>query len=202
MAPAFFHGFVLAIGLILPLGVQNFFVFSRGALGKRFSTVFPVVVTASLCDTLLILLAVYGVSLVVMSFIWVKTALLIAGLVFLVYMGFVTWKSKSDRQSADAGELGLARSIGFTAMISLLNPHAILDTVGVIGTSSMDYKGSVRIAYTAGCLLVSWLWFASLALAGRFIGMKDKNGRLLGSLNKVSAVVMWAAAIYLLRSFW
>ncbi|TMZ55245.1 amino acid transporter, partial [Klebsiella pneumoniae] len=62
MIAAFLHGIVLAFGLILPLGTQNVFVFNQGASQPKFRGAVPVILTASLCDTLLILLAVVGVS--------------------------------------------------------------------------------------------------------------------------------------------
>src|ERR1700730_1257059 len=92
---AWLHGFILAFGLIIPLGIQNFFIFSQGAVRHRFREVLPVVVTAGICDTLLILLAVLGVSVIVLSFAWMKTTLIIAGFIFLIYMGIVTWRSKA-----------------------------------------------------------------------------------------------------------
>jgi L-lysine exporter family protein LysE/ArgO len=54
------HGAGLALGLILPLGPQNVFVFSQGAVQPRLARALSVVVAASLCDTLLIMLAVLG----------------------------------------------------------------------------------------------------------------------------------------------
>jgi L-lysine exporter family protein LysE/ArgO len=81
-----------------------------------------------------------------------------------------------------------------------LNPHAILDTIGVIGTSSIQYTGAEKVAFTAACITVSWLWFFLLAVLGHFIGSKDTKGRLVGVLNKVSALVMWAAAVYLITT--
>jgi L-lysine exporter family protein LysE/ArgO len=85
-------------------------------------------------------------------------------------------------------------------MISLLNPHALLDTIGLIGTSSLGYSGSEKAAFTGACILVSWIWFLFLAAAGHVLGARDASGRLVGWLNKASAVVMWAAAVYLLLS--
>lgn len=67
MSIAIIHGIVLAFGLILPLGAQNVFVFQQGALQPRLYRVLPVVITAALCDTLLITLAVIGVSVVVLT---------------------------------------------------------------------------------------------------------------------------------------
>ena len=43
------HG--LLLGLILPLGAQNVFVFNQGANQKKISKALPVIITAGLCDT-------------------------------------------------------------------------------------------------------------------------------------------------------
>jgi L-lysine exporter family protein LysE/ArgO len=183
------------------LGIQNFFIFSQGAVRRRFGEVIPIVVTSAICDSLLILTAVLGVSVVVFSFIWMKTILVAAGVIFLVFMGIVSWRSKVNTvASTETIPLSLGKTISFTVMISLLNPHAILDTVGVIGVSSLSYQGSEKFAFTIACLMVSWVWFLSLALLGRFIGLRDKSGKLLKSINKISAIVMWVAAIYLIYS--
>lgn len=195
---AFIHGIILAFGLILPLGVQNLFVFNQGAVQANLWQAMPAVVIAGLCDTLLILAAVLGVSLVILSFAWLKTVLLAGGFVFLAYMGWVAWQSKAeDSQTPDGIGLSPGKQVVFAASVSLLNPHAILDTIGVIGTSSLQYGDSSKLLFTTACILVSWLWFFSLALAGRLVGTLDCSGRLLGLLGKFSAMFIWGAALYL-----
>ncbi|MEW9701089.1 LysE/ArgO family amino acid transporter [Paenibacillus sp. SI8] len=200
MISAIIHAFLLAIGLIIPLGVQNFFVFSQGAVRERWIYVLPIVLTAAICDTLLILVAVLGLSVIVFSFVWMKMLLVIVGALFLFYMGYSSWKTKPAASAQVPQHTQMGKLITFTMMISILNPHAILDTVGVIGTSSLSYSGYEKVAFTMTCIAVSWLWFFLLALAGRLLGVKDKSGRLIPYLNKVSAIVMWAAAIYLVTS--
>ncbi|MFC5450813.1 LysE/ArgO family amino acid transporter [Paenibacillus aestuarii] len=200
MISAIIHAFLLAIGLIMPLGVQNFFVFSQGAVRERWIYVLPIVLTASLCDTVLILVAVLGLSVVVLSFVWMKTLLVIGGTIFLLYMGFLSWRTKPEAKKQVQEHTRLGKMITFTMMISILNPHAILDTVGVIGTSSLSYTGAEKVAFTLTCIVVSWLWFFMLALTGRLVGLKDKSGKLIAYLNKISALVMWAAAVYLVTT--
>nr|WGE07400.1 LysE family transporter [Bacillus subtilis] len=80
--------------------------------------------------------------------------------------------------------------------VSLLNPHAILDTIGVIGTSSLQYSGLEKWLFIVACIAVSWIWFISLAIAGRLFQTIDTSGRLMLIVNKCSAAVMWAAAGY------
>ncbi|RED59244.1 LysE/ArgO family amino acid transporter [Cohnella lupini] len=190
-------GFILALGLILPLGVQNIFVFNQGAAHSRFYRALPVILTASICDTLLILLAVFGVSAIALGISWLKISLLGAGILFLIYMGWVTWSSKSVKNDKPAEKLSSKNQVLFAASVSLLNPHAIMDTVGVLGTNSLRYSGMDKVAFAITCIVVSWLWFMGLAFFGRLVGKLDQSGRFLTVLNKVSALVMWGTALYL-----
>jgi len=200
MVSAAIHGFILAIGLILPLGVQNVFVFNQGAMQKRWLFVLPVVLTASICDTLLISLAVFGVSAVVLGVTWIKMTLLLLGIIFLLYMGYSTWRSKPQAEVNEAKSFSPRKQITFAASVSLLNPHAIMDTIGVIGTSSLSYTGSAKIIFMVVCILVSWMWFFGLSLTGRLIGKLDQTGRFILYLNKISALIMWGTALYLIFS--
>lgn len=89
MLQAVLHGILLALGLILPLGAQNVFVFNQGANHKNWVRTLPVIVTAGLCDTLLILLAVLGVSLVLMSLPTLQLVVYIIGFIFFTLYGLV-----------------------------------------------------------------------------------------------------------------
>ncbi|MED4227113.1 LysE/ArgO family amino acid transporter [Neobacillus cucumis] len=199
MLEPLFHGFILALGLILPLGVQNVFVFNQGVYQPRFVNTLPAIITASLCDTLLILISVLGVSFVILGSFWIKIFLVGAGCIFLIYMGWTTWNSKpSNERGVSANKFSLKKQVLFAASVSLLNPHAIMDTVGVIGTSSLRYQGEDKVIFAFACILVSWIWFLGLSLIGRISGELDESGKFLLILNKISAIVMWGAAVYLL----
>ncbi len=196
---AFIHGMILAMGLILPLGVQNLFVFTQGVTQPTFLRALPVVITASLCDTLLIILAVQGVSLFIASFAWVKICFLIIGVVFLVYMGWMTWNSTlAGNNAGDEKKFSIKQQIVFAVTVSLFNPHAVLDTIGVIGTSAIHYIGDEKIIFTIACILVSWCWFFLLAILGWNVGKKQSFTQLFGYINKVSAVFMWLSALYMI----
>ncbi len=196
MLSAFIHGYVLSFGLILPLGPQNVFVFSQGATQPQLRRALPVVLTASLADTSLILIAVLGVSVVVLTLAWVKIVLVVIGVGFLATIGWMTWRAEviDDDVHQIAQQWPLRRQIIFALSVSLLNPHAILDTIGVIGTSSLAYQDSARAAFTLACVLNSWAWFFTLAAAGRVIGSMSRVRRWL---NRASVMIMWLSAIYL-----
>lgn len=189
---------ILAFGLILPLGVQNVFIFNQGATKKKFTHALPAIITAGVCDTILIYLAVAGISIIVFSFEWLTILLFLVGFFFLAYMGWVMWKSTLEvRTNQDEKQFSPRRQITFAASVSLLNPHAILDTIGVIGTSSLTYTGYEKWTFTLACIVVSWIWFFSLAILGRKIGKIDANGKYLKNINQVSAMIIWIMAIYM-----
>lgn len=198
---AFFHGFILSLGLILPLGVQNLFVFNQGATQPSFFRALPVVLAAAVCDTLLILFAVQGVSLLLLKFGLLKLILVGVGVVFLLYMGWLTWNTTEVGSKEELVRIfSVKQQVVFAVTVSLLNPHAVMDTIGVIGTSSVSYAGHERILFTIACIAVSWIWFFFLAAVGRILGSQtwfDKAGIMI---NKFSAVFMWGSAVYMFYS--
>ncbi|MEK5232160.1 LysE/ArgO family amino acid transporter [Lysinibacillus sp. FSL K6-0232] len=193
---AFFHGMILAFGLILPLGVQNVFVFSQGATQPNLFRALPASITAAICDTVLILLAVFGLSLIVLQFEWLRISLIVVGIMFLLYIGYTIWRA--NPATTDNNEaLPMKKQIIFALSVSLLNPHAILDTVGVIGTSALKYNGVEQLIFTTACVLISWLWFFGLTITGASIKKLDGSGKLMLIFNKCSAIFIWATALYL-----
>lgn len=195
---ALLHGIMLAFGLILPLGVQNVFIFNQGATHKKFTNALPAVITAGVCDTILILLAVAGVSLLILSFEWLRTFIFLVGFIFLVYMGWLLWRDNPEVKNVqESNPFSAKRQILFAASVSLLNPHAILDTIGVIGTSSLVYTGNEKWIFALACIGVSWIWFFALAITGKKIGQIDTNGILLKRLNQISALIIWGIAVYM-----
>jgi L-lysine exporter family protein LysE/ArgO len=197
MLSAFLHGYLLAFGLILPLGPQNAFILSQGAGRPRWLDVLPAVLIACVCDTLLILLAVFGVSVIILTVPWFKTTLILAGVCFLVYIGWVNWRAAAGSAQTNpvAGQT-VRQQVAFTLAVSLLNPHAILDTIGVIGTSALAYVENEKIVFALGCILNSCLWFSGLALAGRVFG-NVRNAQHW--LSRASALIMWISAVLMAR---
>ena len=194
---AFINGFFLALGLILPLGAQNSFVLNQSSLERKYWHALPIILTAALSDTTLILLAVLGVSLILMQFVWLRMGLLIFGAVFMIYVGWTSWRAvytlNTDPEKNQS--MSLKRKILFTLSVSILNPYAILDTVGVIGTSSILYVGTAKIVFVTACILISWLWFFALAGFGRVLRKFEKIYRYQG---KISAIIIWFNVFILL----
>lgn len=197
---AFLQGALLALGLIIPLGVQNLFIFNQGLTQPKWVRALPSILTACTCDIALIILAILGVSVVVLSIPGVYTALLVSGILFLTYIGWASWNTQNTSENKPH-PLSTGKQIAFAASVSLLNPHAILDTIGVIGTNSLNYTGNDKWFYTIACILVSLAWFTGLSLSGHFVKNKYRSDdSSINKLNKVSALIVWGIAVYLATS--
>ncbi|HDB5525419.1 TPA: amino acid transporter [Staphylococcus aureus] len=202
MVTAIIHGFILAIGLILPLGAQNVFIFNQGANQPKYRYVLPAIIAAGLSDSLLIIIAVVGVSIIIMSLPVLQAIIYIVGLIFLMYMAWTIWHDKPSTDG-EAQIMSPMKQVSFALSVSLLNPHAILDTIGVIGSSAALYSGSNKIAFTIAftiaCISVSWLWFFLLAILGEMVGSIDKTGKLLTIINKLSSIIIIIVALMILQ---
>lgn len=193
------HGLLLALGLILPLGAQNVFIFNQGANQKKISKALPVIITAGLCDTFLIVIAILGVSLILISMPTLQLFIYIIGFLFLMYMAWSLWTEKPSNIE-EIEPMPAKKQILFALSVSLLNPHAIMDTVGVIGTSASVYDGYDKVVFSLATISVSWIWFVFLAILGRITGKIDKSGKYIVILNKVSSVIVIIVGLIILKN--
>lgn len=199
MIQAFLHGLLLALGLILPLGAQNVFIFNQGANHKNFIKTLPVIIAAGCCDTLLILLAVLGISLILMSLPMLQLVIYIIGLIFLIYMAWSMWKEVPTHLQSQP-PMSAKKQISFAFSVSLINPHAVMDTIGVIGTSATLYEGAEKWLFTLATITVSWLWFILLSILGKGLGSIDKTGKYIIIMNKISSLIILFVAFIILKN--
>lgn len=186
---AFLNGIVLGLSLVMPLGPLNIFIFNNSAVQQRLLAILPVILVASICDLSLIFFAVMGVD-VISTITWFKPVLMIVGIAFLLYMGTKMWKEASPIILETATPRGVPSQIMSSMTLSLLNPHAILDTFVVIGAVSATYIGMDKHLFTAGCMFSDFAWFLFLGLFGFFLRHIPHGPKIFFFINRFSAVVM------------
>ena len=84
----FVQAIILAFSLI-PLDVQNIFVFNQGA--EQYHHTNASVVATVICDTILICTAVFALSFLILEILWLKLSISAVGFIFLVYIRYNTW---------------------------------------------------------------------------------------------------------------
>lgn len=180
-------GLLLGLAMILPIGMQNLFVLNQGLL-NGFPRVLFAIVGTSFSDTLLILLGAAGASALLATLPGLRAALIVVGVAFLTVLGILSLISRPER--VEVMHVAGRRAILLQAVgVSLLNPHAVLDTVGVIGGAIAAQAAGERMFFALGAITASWVWFLGLGIgASVFEARLTRSVRLW--IQRASGVLM------------
>jgi L-lysine exporter family protein LysE/ArgO len=164
----FINGFFLSFTLIAAIGPQNAFVIRQGLKAEH---VFLTALLCAFCDSVLILIGVLGAGQFLGQNEFIKTILTLAGVCFLVLYGAKSFYNvtKKERLTIKATNQPVSRKKIILQGISFswLNPHAILDTVVIIGSVSAQYTFSESILFGSGAIIASLTWFFLLAYCAK-----------------------------------
>ena len=166
------QGFFLGGSMIIPIGAQNAFIINQG-IKKQFH-----IIAATLCiffDILLISLGIFGGGETIASNELLSTALTLLGIVFLTGYGFLSFHSafklhknqslKKIESTSDASEKTLLKVVMTCVGVTLLNPHACIDTVIILGGVGGQFIGSGKVLFALGCIIASICWFYGLSIS-------------------------------------
>ena len=200
LLPALLQGLGLAAGLIIAIGAQNAFVLQQGLKRQH------VFVTASICtfsDAILILLGIGGLGTLLTANSAVAHIVTWAGVLFLLVYGFRSFQaafaSKTFEAKASPVQSVRLRDTVTTALaLSILNPHAFLDTVVLLGSVGAQYHLVERFAFALGAMLASLIWFFSLVYSSAWLAPLFRHQRTWRVLDMSIGCVMWSIVFSLL----
>ena len=198
---AYSTGFMLSLSLILAIGSQNAFVLRQGILRQH---VWPIVLFCAVADTILIIIGVFGLSLLIADFVDQIGRWLFGGAaVWLFGYGLLRVHDLFDNKvlKIDAHPVGgLWTSLGAVAALTFINPHVYLDTVVLIGTISLQFSGVNKLAFGAGAATASFVFFPALGYGGYLLSDIMRRPRAWRVLNGIIAVIMFVLAATILRA--
>lgn len=193
----FLEGCAISGGLIVAIGAQNAFVLRQGIL-KNF--VLLTVITCILSDALMISMGVFGMGLIITRYPLFIEISKWAGIAFLIVYGSMALKrvfqsnATLDMLSARPS---LKETIGILLAVTLLNPHAYLDTVVLIGGISNQYDEEGRSWFWAGSMAISITWFISLGFFSRYLAPLFQKPLTWKILDGLIAIMMYGIAVSL-----
>jgi L-lysine exporter family protein LysE/ArgO len=196
---AFFTGFFLGISLIVAIGAQNAFILRQGIIGQH---VFYVALFCALSDAFLICIGIVGISFFLNNFISQFSDFLFGfSAVWLTGYGTIrliaAFKSNSAIKIEISTPKSLLPTLSVLAVLTFANPHVYLDTVVLIGSISQQFYGDLKIAFTIGASIASFVFFFSLAYGAKLLApimQKPFSWRILDFL---IALIMFTIAIKL-----
>lgn len=196
----YLNGLMLGLSLIMALGPQNVFLIKQGAMREHAALS---VLTCFFCDFLLITASVAGLHRVLEMHDNVRLIMICFGSMFLAYYGFTTLKQSFNKKSApvkDEQELTTRWQIILLALgFSLLNPHAIIDSLVIIGGGSVQFPGHQK-EFLFGVVTSSLIWFSALTFTTYYFSNALTKGSVWRKVEFCSGILMLFLSMKLLGS--
>ncbi len=166
--PIYFSGLMLGFSLIMALGPQNVFLIRQGAMRQH---AVLSAITCFISDSILITASVIGLQDLLESHATLRVWMIWFGATFLMYYGISALKRAMRTPRPEAVKENhktnrwqiIMLALGF----SLLNPHAIIDSLVLIGGGSGQFPGHQHI-FLLGVLSSSLLWFTLLTFTAYY----------------------------------
>ena len=190
----FVFGLLFGLATAFPVGVQSFVVMNQG-LRFGYPRVLTGIVTASLCDTLLIVAGAAGASALLAD---ERVPVILIGIAFLATFGLLAFRTQPEEEAGEVESVGRPLAmIAQTVGVSLFNPHAVLETVGVLGGAIAAQTAANRIEFACGVIAASWVWFLMVGFGASVLQKRVKAPARLW-MQRGSGVMMLALAAVLI----
>ena len=195
------RGFALGFSLIVAIGAQNAFILERGLVRNH---VFVLSLVCALSDAVLIAAGVAGLGTLISAHPTLILVVTLGGVVFLAAYAVIALRRalKPGAMAVRGGrDMSLKAALGTVLALTFLNPHVYLDTVVLLGSLSARYPETMlRVAYGAGAMTASFLWFFALGYGARLLAPLFARPAAWRILDAVIAAVMALLALSLVAS--
>ena len=187
-------GLATSAGLIMAIGAQNAFLLTQ-SLKRQFH--WPIALLCILFDGLLITAGVAGLGVLINQSPVLLEIARWGGALFLIWFGLGAARRALSRNTLEARERGVANlraALLTTAAVTLLNPHAWIDTVVLIGSIGGQYQADLRIWFAVSAISFSAIWFLSLCAGARWLEPVFRSPLSWRVLDGAICLMMWAIA--------
>lgn len=162
--PIYLNGLILGLSLVSALGPQNIFLIKQGAQKNH---ILLSTIICFVCDGLLVAASITGLHHALMNHPALQSLLTWFGVLFLLYYGTCALnkglKKPSINDKAQVETSNRLQIILLALSFSLLNPHAIIDSLIIIGGGSSQFPDHPYL-FLMGVLTASALWLSTLML--------------------------------------
>jgi len=191
------HGFLLGISLITALGPQNVFLIRQG-VRKNHAGLSAFICFC--CDIILVTASVVGLNELLKLHPFLQIAIAWFGVLFLTYYGslalYAAWSLKNIQTNHQKCTKTRLQIISMALGFSLLNPHAIIDSLVIIGGGSSQFPGQ-HTPFLLGVLTSSLIWFVSITLTTRYFSSTLSKANVWRCIEGISGSLMIYIAIKL-----
>lgn len=194
-------GILLGFSIAAPVGPIGVLCIRR-TLANGMKNGFLSGLGAATADAIYGLLAVLGISVVSIFLLEYQSYLRMIGGIFLLYLGYTTFKARPAEVSANASEEELLGAYGSTLLLTITNPMTIMSFAAIfaglgVGAASESYVSSLFLVI--GVFIGSMLWWLFLSRMVNMLRHKFDQKRLK-LVNQLSGLVITIFGICSLMS--
>ncbi len=199
MSGPLFTGFLLCFSLNCVIGAQNTYLFRQGV---RNEYVYTLACFCIISDFVLILLGVYGMSLIVNQF-YIDLFLTLSAVCLIFYAILRLRNVLKIRYNIDKENYlakSLKKSLITMSVFTLLNPHVYLDTVILIGSASLQFNAYNKITYIIGATAASIVFFFGVAILSKLLSTFSHSIILLKIIDIGTAIILVMISVIMLKA--
>lgn len=188
------------LSLIVAIGPQNAFLL-RQAIRREHAWM---AASIMLCgDVIMASLGGFGLGGLLEKYLWMKLILTILGVIYIFIFGLrILLQINQDKALIADKETNRKNIITGALAVTFLNPHAILDTILLIGTMSLQFQGRDKIAFMSGVILASTIWFYGVAWIGQKLSHFLSKPKIWRAIDAFVVFVMMILVVILCKDAW
>ncbi len=200
MLNIYLNGVIFCFVLIAAIGVQNLYVIEQGLAKNR---IFLVCLLSFLGDCVLFGFGVFGIGAIALKNQNFMLLLGSCGAIFLLLYGTTSLKSAIQgthfAKIKSAKPQSLKATTLKTLALSLLNPHAYIDTFIIVGGFCATLENTAKSYFYAGAITASFLWFFALGYSSKMLSRFFTNPKIWRVLDSLIACLMFYIAFLIIK---
>lgn len=193
-------GLLLMMSVIVAIGPQNAFIL-RQAVRREHAWMVAAIMLSG--DIIMVSLGEFGIGQLLEGLPWIKLSLTLLGAAYIFNFGFGVFRQIRQPKTLTADASSTRNNILVGALaVTFLNPHAIFDTVILVGTLALQFRGNDKTAFMLGAMMGSTLWFFGVAWVGQRLAPFLSRPEIWRIIDVFIVLVMLTLGVTLVIDAW
>ena len=185
-------GLVLMSSVIVAIGPQNAFLLRQAIRREQAWLVAGIFLFG---DVTMTILGGFGIGQYLEQWALLKMLLTIFGALYVFWFGVGVLRKMRHPGGLKVESKGKATHVIRKALaVTFLNPHAIFDTVILVGTIALQFAGADKKAFIGGAVAGSTIWFFGIAWIGQRLAPYLSRPKVWRVIDGIIVIVMFVMA--------
>lgn len=193
-------GYLLMLSAIVAIGPQNALLLRQAVRREQ------AWLTASiflLGDVTMVLLGGLGIGHLLGRWPLAKLLVTCLGALYILWFGVGVFRQMLHPKALAVNAASGENSVVLGALaVTFLNPHAIFDTIILVGATALQFQGVTKVVFMLGAILASTTWFFSVAWAGQSLAPFLSRPEVWRVIDAAIVAIMFLISTTLAEEAW